>query len=428
MNVVVLGAGVIGMTSAWYLMQAGHEVTVIDRQPEAGRETSYANGGQISVSHPEPWANPAAPGQILRWLGREDAPLKFRPRAEAEQWLWGLQFLRECLPGRNRRNGEAIARLALYSRGQLQNLRSGTGIEYDALTHGILHLFFDRRAFAEADDKARWLRGFGMQIDVLDRAGCLDVEPALANCRDTLYGGLYAPQDESGDAHRFCRELAKLCGERGVAFRFGTTIEGFDLAGDRVRGLRIRSADGGAGVVAADAYVLCLGSFSRLLAREIGEHLPIYPVKGYSLTLPLREAERAPRVSVTDESHRIVYSRLGTRLRAAGTAELNGYDLSINAARCRAILRRTEALFPDLAVGGQAELWAGLRPATPNNLPIIGRSRTSNLYLNTGHGTLGWTLACGSGRALADIVAGRPPAVRFPFRGVALVDADSAGK
>ena len=369
MNVVVLGAGVIGVTSAWYLMQAGHEVTVIDRQPEAGRETSYANGGQISVSHPEPWANPAAPGQILRWLGREDAPLKFRPRAEAQQWLWGLRFLRECLPGRNRRNGEAIARLALYSRGHLQDLRAATGIEYDALTHGILHLFFDRRTFAEAGDKARWLRSFGMDIDVLDRAGCLDVEPALASCRDTLYGGLYAPQDESGDAQRFCHELARLCGERGVAFRYGTTIEGFDSIGDRVRGLRIRGADGGAGVLAADAYVLSLGSFSRLLAREIGEHLPIYPVKGYSITLPLQEPERAPRVSITDESHRIVCSRLGDRLRAAGTAELNGYDVSINAARCEAILRRTRELFPDLGVEARRNPGRGCGPRRPTTCP-----------------------------------------------------------
>jgi D-amino-acid dehydrogenase len=203
-----------------------------------------------------------------------------------------------------------------------------------------------------------------------------------------------------------------------VAFRFGTTIEGFDFARNRVRGLRIRGSDGGASVVAAEAYVLCLGSFSRLLARQIGERLPIYPVKGYSVTLPLREPERAPRVSITDESHRIVYSRLGNRLRAAGTAELNGYDMDINAARCQAILRRTDELFPNLAVEAPAELWAGLRPATPNNLPIIGRSRISNLYLNTGHGTLGWTLACGSGRALADIVDGRQAEVSFPLRGV----------
>lgn len=419
MNILVLGSGVIGTTSAWFLAQAGHAVTVVDRQPGPGLETSFANGGQISVSHAEPWANPHAPAKILRWLGREDAPLLFRLRADAAQWRWGLRFLRECLPGRNRRNGEAIARLALYSRGQLQELRAATGIEYDALTHGILHLFFDRKSFAETGDRARWLRSFGMDIDVVDRAGCLDVEPALAGCRDTLCGGLYAPQDESGDAHRFCRELAKLCGERGVAFRYGTTIEGFDSVGDRVRGLRIRGADGGAGVLTADAYVLSLGSFSGLLAREIDERLPIYPVKGYSITLPLRGPARAPRVSITDESRRIVCSRLGNRLRAAGTAELNGYDVSINAARCEAILRRTSELFPGLAADARAEFWAGLRPATPSNLPIIGRSRASNLYLNTGHGTLGWTLACGSGRALADIIAGRPPAVHFPFRGLA---------
>jgi D-amino-acid dehydrogenase len=417
MKIIVLGAGVTGVTSAWYLAQAEHEVTVVDRQEQAGLETSFANGGQISVSHPEPWANPAAPGQILRWLGREDAPLKFRPTADVHQWLWGLQFLRECSPARSRHNGEAIARLALYSRSELQALRSATGMEYHALTQGILHLHFDRAGIDEAERKARWLRGFGMQVHVLDRTGCLEVEPALAECRDTLLGGLYAPDDESGDAYRFTDGLAALCAKQGVELRFGTAVEALETARGTMTGVRI-CAGGASEVLAADAYVLCLGSYSPLLARRIGEQLPIYPVKGYSATLDLREPERAPRVSVTDESHRMVFSRLGNRLRAAGTAELNGYDLSLNPARCQAILSRAQELFPGATADAEPRFWAGLRPATPSNLPVIGRSRVSRLYFNTGHGTLGWTLACGSAHALADIVCGREPAVPFPFHGL----------
>ncbi len=418
MKVIVLGAGVTGVTSAWYLADAGHDVEVIERQPQAGLETSFANGGQISVSHPEPWANPGAPAQILRWLGREDAPLKFRPRAEAAQWLWGLRFLLQCLPGRSERNGAAIATLALDSRERLRALRRVTGIEYDCLEAGILHLFFDRKAFAGAEARARWLRGFGMEVHVLDRAQCTAVEPALANCRDTLLGALHAPRDESGDAHAFTQGLAAACAARGVRFRHETMVERLEASGGEIGALRLRSPGGDSASLAADAYVLCAGSDSPLLAAALGERLPIYPVKGYSVTLPLAAEAGAPRVSITDESRRIVCSRLGQRLRAAGTAELNGYDMSINEARCKAILKRARELFPDLAPAAAAEFWAGLRPATPDNLPIIGRSRWRKLYYNTGHGTLGWTLACGSAHALAEIIGGGRPDLTFPFRGL----------
>jgi len=418
MRVLVLGAGLTGVTSAWYLAAAGHEVEVVERQPAAALETSFANGGQISVSHPEPWANPGAPAQILRWLGREDAPLKFRPRPEIGQWLWGVRFLLECLPGRNLRNGEAIARLAIFSRARLRELRAATGIEYDSLQAGILHLFFDDKSYAQAEDRARWLRGLGMKVEVLDRAGCVSVEPALAGCRDRLLGGIHAPEDESGDAHLFTRNLAGMCAQRGVRFHYDTVIEAIEVTAGRVAG--IRTAGGGRRqTLAADAYLLCAGSFSPLLAAAAGERLPIYPVKGYSVTLPLAEPSGAPRTSITDESRRIVVSRLGGRLRAAGTAELTGYDTQLNAARCGAILDRLLELFPDIRSSAQPERWAGLRPATPSNLPIIGRSRLQNLYVNTGHGTLGWTLACGSASAIADILSGRAAAVDFPFRGLA---------
>lgn len=417
MHVIVLGAGLAGITTAWYLKQAGHEVTVIDRQLAAGLEASFANGGQISASHPEPWANPDAPGQVLRWLGREDAPLLFRPRADWRQWSWGLRFVLECLPGRALRNTEAIARIALYSRARLQELRRATGIEYDFLGNGILHLFFDADEFSRAGKRASLLHGFGMRAEVVDARACVKIEPALAACRERIVGGLYAPEDESGDACMFTQRLAALCSERGVAFLFGTRVEALEAQGGRIAAVQVAASAGARERIEADAFVVALGSHSPLLVRPLGENLPIYPVKGYSVTLPLAPGAPAPLVSITDESRRIVCSRLGNRLRVAGTAELTGYDASVNPARCEAILRRARELFPLIDPAGDIEYWAGLRPATPSNVPIIGRSALANLYYNTGHGTLGWTLACGSAQAIADIIDGKAPRVDFPFRG-----------
>ncbi|MEW5888198.1 MAG: D-amino acid dehydrogenase [Pseudomonadota bacterium] len=415
MRVFVLGAGLIGVATAWYLRRAGHDVTVIDRQPAAGMETSFANGGQISVSHPEPWANPGAPLQVLRWLGREDAPLLFRPRLDWQQWSWGLRFLLQCLPGPTRRNTGAIAALALYSRERLRELRRDTGIEYDCLERGILHLCFDARSFSHAHRRAAMLRTYGIRAEVRDARQCIALEPALAGCRDTLFGGIYAPDDETGDAHRFTQALSRLCMQAGVEFRFGATVRRLQASGSRIVAAEVVQ-DGETHRESAQAYVVALGSYSPQLVRPLGERLPIFPVKGYSVTLSLADDAGAPRTSITDESRRIVCSRLGNRLRLAGTAELSGYDTSINAVRCEAILRRAREIFPALHAAGEPEYWAGLRPATPGNLPVIGRSRYENLLYNTGHGTLGWTLACGSGQALADIASGRGPSVAFPFR------------
>jgi len=415
MHVIVLGAGLTGVTSAWYLRRAGHTVTVIDRQPAAGLETSYANGGQISVSHPEPWANPGAPAQVLRWLGREDAPLLFRPRLDWTQWSWGFRFLLECLPGRTRRNTAAIARLAVRSRDCLRDLRDETGIQYELLQKGILHLFFTSREYAQAGRRAALLNEFGIRTVVFDARACLDVEPALAHCRDALQGGLYAPDDETGDALAFTQRLAGLCREAGVTFRYGTSVTGLAAGRNGIGSVQVLDDRGSPAAVSGDAYLLALGSFSAALVRPLGERLPIYPVKGYSVTLPLADGAVAPSVSITDESRRIVCSRLGNRLRVAGTAELTGFDTSVNAQRCEAILRRAGELFPSIEASGEAEFWAGLRPATPSNVPIIGRGRPANLFYNTGHGTLGWTLACGSGQAIADVIGGRKPEVAFPF-------------
>ena len=413
MKVLVLGAGVVGVTGAWYLAEAGHEVTVIERRDGAGLETSFANGGQISAGHAEPWAKPAAIPQILRWLGREDAPLLFRPRADWAQWEWGLRFLLECLPGRFERHSRTLAALAAYSHDCLHDLRNRTAIRYDELARGILQFATSRRDFEALARHVEAMRPLGIRREVKSAAECIALEPALGSSRVAICGGVYDPKDESGDAHRFTRELAALAMQRAVKFRYGAIVEAIEAQNGRVSAIRLQGGER----ATADGYVVSLGSYSRLFLSPLAIRVPVYPLKGYSITLPLGpvEAAAAPTVSLTDEAAKIVISRLGARLRAAGTAELTGYDTSINAARCAAITRRVRELFPRLGAATVAENWTGLRPATPNNVPVIGRTRLANLFLNTGHGTLGWTLACGSGRALADLVSGRVPEVVFPF-------------
>jgi len=415
LKVIVLGAGVIGVTSAWYLTQAGHQVTVIDRQPGAGLETSFANGGQISVSHAEPWANPAAPLKVARWLFREDAPLLFRFRADLQQWLWGLAFLRECLPARARRNTVQLVRLGLYSRDELARLRRATGIQNDQLECGILHFFTEPDAYAHAGETAALMRAHGCDLELKRAEEVIAIEPALRSIAGSLLGATYTPSDQSGDAYRFTERLAALAAERGCEFRYNTAIEALQRAGESISGVLVRDDSGGSRVLGADAYVVALASYSPALLRPLGIRLQVYPAKGYSVTVPITDESRAPRVSLIDESLKIVVSRLGARLRIAGTAEFAGHDLSINRTRCEAILRRAQTLFPGAFDASQAQFWTGLRPATPGNVPLIGRTRIPNLYLNTGHGTLGWTLACGSGRALSDIISGRAPEVQFDF-------------
>ncbi|MBI4294112.1 MAG: D-amino acid dehydrogenase [Betaproteobacteria bacterium] len=418
MRVVVLGAGVVGTTAAWYLARAGHEVTVLDRQAAPALETSFANGGQISVSHAEPWANPTAPLQTLRWLGREDAPLLFRPRADLAQWRWAARFLFECLPGPTRRNTDAVFALAIYSHECLGQLRRETAIRYDEATRGILHLHTEPKIFARVHREAEVLRARGYPAEVKSAEECVAIEPALAHARPMLCGGLFAPADESGDAHLFTQELAERARALGVDFRFNVNVRRIEVAGDKVMRLAIDDEVGIEESVRADAYVVALGSYSTLLLRPIGISIPVYPVKGYSITIALEEGSEAPRTSLTDHARKIVISRLGERLRVAGTAELAGYDTELNLVRCEALVQRTLELFPKAGNPDRAQFWTGLRPATPSNRPCIGKTRYANLYLNTGHGTLGWTLACGSARSLADIVSGRRPEVAFDFLGL----------
>jgi D-amino-acid dehydrogenase len=414
MRVAVLGAGVVGVAGAWYLARAGHEVTLVDRQPEPGRETSFANGGQISAGHAEPWAKPSVIPKVLRWLGREDAPLLFRPRADLRQWLWGLRFARECLPGRFERNTRRLAGLARYSRECLAALRADTGIEYFRVDKGILHFCTDAADYEALAAHADHMRKLGIERVVKSAAECLELEPALRASEVPVVGGVHTPQDESGDAHEFTLRLARLAESHGVRFIGGRTLQGLETEGGRVVAARTNT-----GRIEADAFVVSLGSYSPLLLRPLGIGIPVYPLKGYSITLHMsaESARDAPTVSLTDEAHKLVLSRLGDRLRCAGTAELTGYDVSVNRARCEAIVRRVRALFPSLKAAREPEFWAGLRPATPDNVPLIGRTRLANLYVNTGHGTLGWTLAAGSGRALADLVSGRRPNVDFGFLG-----------
>ena len=418
MKVMVLGAGLLGVTSAYFLRQQGHEVTVVDRQASPAAETSFANGGQISVSHAEPWANPGAPLKVLQWLGKEDAPLLFRLRADLRQWRWGLQFLRECTPERTRHTIGQIVRLGTYSRDTLQALRRERNIAYDERTQGILHFYTSQKEFDSAEAPAAQMRELGCDRRVISAEEAIQIEPALRHMRGQLAGATYTAEDESGDANTFARELVQRCTEDGVDFLMSHTITALREAGGRIDHVEATDTEGRFQRLRADAYVLAMGSLSPLYAKPLGIELPIYPAKGYSVTMAVKDASMAHQVSLTDDEYKLVFSRLGDRLRIAGTAEFNGYDRDLNRVRCEAIVRRVEALFPGAGDAETAQFWTGLRPATPSNVPIIGRSRIGNLYFNTGHGTLGWTHACGSGKSIARIVSGLKPEVDFAFTGV----------
>lgn len=417
LKVIILGAGITGVSSAWFLREAGFDVTVIDRQPEAALETSFANGGQISVSQSEPWANPDAPLKVLKWLWRDDSPLLFRPRLDPRQWAWGLQFLRECLPSRNERNIIQMVNLGLYSRETLRDLRASTGIEYDQLSRGILQIFFDQQTYDAAAESSALMRQYNCHRDAITAERAVELEPALAGLGSRLVGAIYAEEDESGDARLFTQRLSQLAADKGVEFRFNTCIRALESSGGEVSGVRVCDSDGQQETLRADYYLVCLGSYSPLLTAPLGVYLPVYPTKGYSATVSLEDYEGAPTVSITDDAMKMVYTRLGDRIRIAGTAELNGYNTELNEVRCEALTKRYFSLFPNSADPNSVQYWTGLRPSTPSNVPIIGRSSVRNLYLNTGHGTLGWTEGPGSGRAIAEIMSGKRPELDFGFVG-----------
>lgn len=408
MKIAVLGAGVVGTTTAYFLAEDGHAVTVIDRRPGPARETSFANGGQISACHAKPWAGPHTPLQAAKWMFEPDAPLLFRPwRWDPALWSWGLKFLANCTDARVRVNMERTLRIALYSRSVLKALRQRTNLQYDQQLAGILHIYRTKEAFAEGRTVAAELAGLGLAQDVLTPEDCVRLDPALAHAaRTDLAGGLMSPEDESGDAQRFTQEIAKLAAARGVQFRYGVTVK--KLEAERRVVTRIITDQGDE---TPDAVVLSLGSYTPHLAKPLGLALPVYPAKGYSISVEITNPAAAPTISITDESRYMVFSRLGNILRVAGTAELAGWNLDLDPVRIAPLKRNAVSLFPDAAAYGTLNAWTGLRPTTPDSVPILGPTVYDNLLLNTGHGTLGWTMACGSGRMIADLIAGRTPEI-----------------
>jgi D-amino-acid dehydrogenase len=404
--VLVAGSGVIGVSSAWYLARAGFEVTVVERQPAPAHETSFANAGQISPGYASPWAAPGVPLKALKWLFSKDAPLVIQPGLDPRQYLWLLQMLRNCTTQRYAINKARMLRLAEYSRDCLDELRAETGIAYEGRQLGTTQLF---RTQAQLDDAGRditVLEQYGVPYEVLDRAGIVKVEPALAGVVDRLAGALRLPRDQTGDCALFTQRLAERAQAAGVEFRYNATVEALEASGNRIIGIRI---DGK--TEKADRYVLALGSYTPQLLAAVGIRLPVYPLKGYSLTLPITDPAMAPASTVLDESHKIAVTRLEQRIRIGGIAEVCGYNLSLPPRR-RATLEKVVAdLYPHGGDLPRAEFWTGLRPATPDGTPVVGAAGFDNLYLNTGHGTLGWTMACGSGRYLADLIAGATPQI-----------------
>ena len=425
MKVIVLGAGIIGVATAWHLLEEGHDVTVVERRPEAALETSFANGAQISVCFCEPWANAGAPLKVAKWMLQDDSPLLFRPRLDPHQWRWALSFLGQCSDAAFARNVQQLVALGRYSHESLKTVVAATGIEYDRLQRGILHFFSSAADYESGIKAAGLMRDHGVDRRVLGREEVLQVEPALKAFGDRIHGGTYTPSDESGDARVFTQKLAQRCAARGATFLLEHEVLGFDKAGDKIAGVRVRDrATLRDTTLTGDQVVAAAGSFTAPLLRSLGIYLNIYPAKGYSATLRLKRPDDASVVSLLDDTRKIAISRLGDHIRIAGTAEMAGYDTRIDSAtarvRCEALVRRYEELFPGVADTSQPNFWAGLRPSTPNNLPYIGRSKISNLWLNAGHGTLGWTHGAGSGRALAELISGRRPQLEYGFCGDAL--------
>ncbi len=409
MKVIVLGGGVIGVTTAWALAKQGAQVTVVDRQAAVALETSFANAGQVSPGYATPWAAPGIPLKAMRWLVQRHAPLAFRPDGSLFQWRWMAAMLTHCTAARYAVNKERMMRLSEYSRDCLRLWRSETGIAYDEGSGGTLQLF---RTAAQLDGAARdvaVLQACGVPFELLDAAAVLRAEPALAHAQTPISGGLRLPNDETGDCHLFTTRLAEQAKALGVVFRQGCAVQALQNDGHRISAVSLLGHE--AETLQADRYVLAAGSFSRALLQPLGLDVPVYPVKGYSLTMPLLDPAKAPRSTVLDETYKIALTRLGDRLRVGGMAELSGYDMRLNPRRRETLEKVTRELFP----GGDlpsAQFWTGLRPMTPDSTPIVGRTPLNNLWLNTGHGTLGWTMACGSAQLLADQIMERPTAIR----------------
>ena len=436
MKIIVLGAGIIGVSTAWHLLLGGHEVTVVERQIDAAMETSFANAAQISVSYCEPWANRDAPLKALKWIFRDDAPLLFRPRFPVgdgwNQWVWVLKFLAQCNDAAFERNVQQIVALGAYSHEALKDVVRATGIDYQRLERGIAHFFTDQKSFDTAGDAATLMRKYGVDRQLVSRDELLKIEPAFKSFAKQIVGGTYTASDESGDARVFTQALAKRCVARGAEFLYGHDIVSMEKTGGAVESVALRprmhDAQGGASNLRhlkADHFVVACGSYTAPLLRTVGVDLPIYPGKGYSATFKLKRPELAPMVSTIDDEMKIAMSRLDDHLRVAGTIEVGDYNLSLDTrlarARCQMLSDRIEQILPGVCdtrsteEGGTPKYWTGLRPATPTNIPFIGKTKVRKLWVNAGHGTLGWTHGAGSGKALAELISGRTPQIKFGF-------------
>lgn len=404
MKVLILGAGVIGVTTSYYLAKQGFEVTVIDRQPGPALETSFGNAGEVSPGYASPWAGPGVPQKAIGWIMDKYGPLVVRPQADPYQWRWMLQMLRNCTSERYALNKSRMVGIAEYSRDQLRLLRADTGIAYDERSQGTLQLFRKQMQVDGAASDIEILKQYGVPYQVLDKAGCVKYEPGLAGVQDLFVGGLRLPEDETGDCHLFTQALEKIAAGLGVKFVYETTIKSVDVSGGHVAQV---TTDKGA--FTADQYVMALGSFSPLLLRPLGIDAPVYPVKGYSLTVPITDATVAPESTVMDETYKVAITRLGDRIRVGGTAEVGNYTPQPTAPRRLPLDKSLTDLFPKAGDLAQSTFWSGLRPMTPDGPPIVGPTKFGNLHLNTGHGTLGWTMACGTARVLSDQLAGKAP-------------------
>ena len=406
MKVLVLGGGVIGVSTAYYLAEAGHEVVVLERQAGPALETSFANAGEVSPGYSSPWAGPGIPIKALKWLFMRHRPLFIWPKPDPDMILWGLRMLRNCTSAAYERNKGRMVPIAEYSRDLLRTLRAKAGIAYDERSLGTLQLFRTQKMLDGTGKDIAILGKFGVPYELLDAGGCIRHEPALSLVREKFVGGLRLPGDETGDCFKFTNALAALCRQLGVEFRYGATIDGILAEGGRITGVATDK-----GTITGDAYVMALGSYSPLLLRRIGVDLPVYPVKGYSLTVPITDPAGAPESTIMDETHKVAITRLGDRIRVGGMAELDGYNMKLRPSRRTTLEHVVTDLYPQGGDVAKASFWCGLRPMTPDGPPVIGKVKYQNLWLNTGHGTLGWTMSCGSGRVLADLASGKKPEI-----------------
>ena len=406
MNVLILGSGVIGTTTAYYLARAGHQVTVVDRQSGPALETSYANAGEVSPGYSAPWAGPGVPVKAIKWMLMHHSPLVIWPMRDWAMWRWGAMMLRNCTEARYRINKGRMVRLAEYSRDCLVALREETGIQYDERAQGTLQLFRTQKQLDGIGKDIEILKEYRVPFEVLDRQGYCKYEPALAHVKEKFIGALRLPGDETGDCFKFTQRIAEMAKQLGVTFRFDTTIESIDQAGGKIAGVRTS-----AGLLSADACLVAMGSYSPQLVKPLGIDLPVYPVKGYSITVPIVNPQYAPESTIMDETHKVAVTRLGDRIRVGGTAELAGFSLKLREARRATLNHVVTDLFPKGGDTSRAEFWCGLRPMTPDGTPILGGTHIPGLYLATGHGTLGWTMAAGTGRVTADLISGNEPEI-----------------